>query len=81
MVNFLLLIPSFLLAVYYPKVGNLAALFGSFTTMLCIYMLPVGTFLKMKWDQIKNFPAEQLEGLTDKDGVLFAELDLQNDSN
>lgn len=51
--NIALLFPSFLLAVYYPKVGNVAAYLGSFTTMFCIYILPIACFLKMKYDQIK----------------------------
>jgi hypothetical protein len=59
--NFLLLIPSFALAIYYPQVGDLAALFGSFTTMLCIYLLPLGTYLKMRHEEIKVPISEKLE--------------------
>lgn len=47
--NTALIVPSFLLAIFYPQVGSLAGLAGAFGTMLCIYILPVGTYLKFKW--------------------------------
>ena len=42
------------MAVYYPKVGSLAAILGSFGTMLCIYILPVSTYLKSLHTTIKS---------------------------
>lgn len=54
MMNLGLIFPSFVLAVYYPKVGSLAAILGSFGTMLCIYILPVSTYLKSLHSQIKS---------------------------
>lgn len=58
-VNFCLMIPSFLLAIYYPQVGDVAGLAGSFATMLCIYLLPVGCYIKMKYDEI-SLPTKAL---------------------
>jgi len=52
--NLFLIVPSFVLAVYYPKVGSLAAILGSFGTMLCIYILPVSTYLKSLHSSIKS---------------------------
>jgi hypothetical protein len=52
--------PSFLLAVYYPKVGSLAAILGSFGTMLCIYILPVSTYLKSLHSSIKSGKMSEL---------------------
>ena len=54
MMNFFLIMPSFILAVYYPKVGSLAAILGSFGTVLCIYILPVSTYLKSLHSSIKT---------------------------
>jgi hypothetical protein len=67
-VNFLLLVPSFLLAIYYPQVGKLAGYCGSFATMLCIYLLPLATYLKMKHEQIKVPISEKLELEAQTDG-------------
>jgi hypothetical protein len=54
MMNLLLITPSFVLAVYYPKVGSLAAILGAFGTMLSIYILPVSTYLKSLHSSIKT---------------------------
>lgn len=47
LMNIGLLLPAFMLAIWYPNVGALAALLGSFSTMLVIYILPMATHLKM----------------------------------
>ena len=54
MMNLLILTGPFLLAIWYPQVGTLAALGGSFATMLVIYFLPIITHLKYKYSSIKN---------------------------
>ena len=54
MMNVLILTPAFLLAIFYPQVGTLAALLGSFSTMLVIYFLPITTYLKYKHSTIRN---------------------------
>ena len=59
------MIPSFLLAIYYPQVGDVAGLAGSFATMLCIYLLPVACYIKMKYDQI-NLPTKALVADSDE---------------
>lgn len=43
-----------LLGIFYPKVGSVAALFGAFTTMLVIYILPCVTYMKQMHTQIQN---------------------------
>ena len=68
MVNFALIVPSFLLAIYYPQVGDIAGLAGSFATMFCIYLLPVGCWIKMKWDEIYA-PSKALVENDDLNGV------------
>lgn len=50
-VNGLLMTPAFICAIYYPSVGNVAGLAGAFGTMFCIYILPISTYLKYKWDE------------------------------
>jgi len=52
--NFLILIGPFLLAIWYPQVGTLAAFGGSFSTMLVIYFMPIITHLKFKYSSIRN---------------------------
>ena len=52
--NTMILTPPFLLAIFYPQVGTLAALLGSFATMLVIYFLPISTYLKYKYSTIRN---------------------------
>lgn len=52
MMNFALLVPPFLLAIWYPQVGMLASLGGSFATMLVCYFLPISTHLKYKHTMI-----------------------------
>ena len=48
--NSCLILPAFLLAIYYPEVGDLAGILGAAATMLVIYIVPNVTYLKMKWD-------------------------------
>ena len=43
--NFLILLPAFLLGVWYPKVGDLAAKLGAFACMFVVYVIPVVTFI------------------------------------
>lgn len=52
--NTMLIIPSFALAIYYPQVGSIAGLAGAFGTMLCIYILPIMTYMKYWWVQITD---------------------------
>ena len=49
-----MILPAFLLAVYYPEIGSLAGLLGSAATMLVIYIVPNITYVKMKWDASFN---------------------------
>ena len=53
MMNFALLMPAFLLAIFYPQVGTLAAIGGSFATMLVCYFLPIATHIKYKHTAIQ----------------------------
>ena len=46
--NACLIIPAFLLAVYYPQIGNLAGILGGFATMFVIYIVPNVTYMVMK---------------------------------
>ena len=60
----MLILPAFLLAIYYPEVGNLAGILGAAATMLVIYIVPNMTYLKMKWDATyskKNVDAFEYE--------------------
>ena len=52
--NLCILIGPFLLAIWYPQVGTLAALGGSFSTMLVCYLLPILTHIKFKYSSIRN---------------------------
>ncbi len=52
--NTILIIPSFVLAIYYPQVGSIAGLAGAFGTMLCIYFLPIFTYMKYWWTKITD---------------------------
>jgi len=54
LLNFALLIPAFLSAIYYPQIGNLAGLMGGFATMFCIYILPTVVYAKMMHTAISN---------------------------
>lgn len=47
--NTILIIPSFILAIYYPQVGTIAGLACAFGNLFCIYILPVVTYWKFKW--------------------------------
>ena len=50
----LFITPAFLLAVYYPKIGDIAGVAGATATMFVIYIVPNVTYLKMKWDVISR---------------------------
>lgn len=52
--NTLILIGPGVLAVVYPEVGKLAGLLGAVGGCLCIYILPVVTFLAQKRTEISN---------------------------
>ncbi len=52
MLNTALMVPAFLLALLYPEVGPIAGYLGAFGTLFCIYMVPLATYLKMKYDGI-----------------------------
>ena len=54
MLNTLILIGPGILAVVYPEVGKLAGLLGAVGGCLCIYILPVVTFLAQKRTEINN---------------------------
>ena len=54
MMNFLILIGPFALAIWYPQVGTLAGLGGSFATMLVVYFVPIITYLNFKRNSVKN---------------------------
>jgi len=54
MLNTLILIGPGVLAVVYPEVGHLAGLLGAVGGCLCIYILPVATFLAQKRTEIRN---------------------------
>ena len=54
MINSLILIMPFILAVFYPDVGKLAAYLSSVAGLFCIYVLPTVTYLKSLYTQIKN---------------------------
>ena len=47
--NFVLLIPAFATAIYYPQVAVICGLFASLGTMASIYILPISCYLKSKW--------------------------------
>lgn len=46
MLSFAITIPAISLAIWYPYVGKLGALFAAFSTMFVIYILPLATFTK-----------------------------------
>lgn len=52
--NVLILIAPFLLAIFYPQVGKLAGILGSFSALGCIYVMPTITYLKSLYTQVKN---------------------------
>ena len=60
MMNLAILTPPFLLAIWYPQVGTVASLGGSFATMLVVYFLPIVTYLKFKHSAITNPDIAQL---------------------
>jgi hypothetical protein len=55
MINFAIVMPACCLAIWYPKVGSVAAIAGAFTTMFTIYVLPVMTNIAQKHDEIENY--------------------------
>lgn len=65
----MLITPSFILAIYYPQVGTLAGILGGVMSMFCIYMLPIGTYLKMKWTRLNS--KQQLEQENKKSRNMF----------
>jgi len=54
MLNFIILILPLILAIFVPNIGPLAAVLGSTGGFLCIYGLPVFTFLSQKWMEVKH---------------------------
>lgn len=54
LMNLAILTGPFLLAIWYPQVGTVASLGGSFATMLVVYFLPIVTHLKFKQSSIHN---------------------------
>jgi hypothetical protein len=44
-----------------------AGLCGAFATMLCIYILPIATYLKHRWTEINN--PEKIKEIVDSDNV------------
>lgn len=46
LLSFTLCLPSIALAIWYPYVGKIGALFAAFSTMFVIYLLPLATFSK-----------------------------------
>ena len=60
LMNLAILTPPFLLAIWYPQVGTVASLGGSFATMLVVYFLPIVTYLKFKHSCIRNPDIAQL---------------------
>lgn len=55
MINFAIVMPACCLAIWYPKVGSVAAIAGAFTTMFTIYVLPVMTNIAQKHNEIENY--------------------------
>ena len=47
--NLMLMLPAFILSIYYPDVGKLAGYLGAFATALVIYCVPTVTWLVMKY--------------------------------
>jgi len=54
MLNLIILILPVILAIVYPHIGPLAGVLGSIGGFLCIYGLPVITFLSQKWMEVKH---------------------------
>ena len=54
LMNLCILTGPFLLAIWYPQVGTVAGIGGSFSTMLVVYFLPIVTYLKFKHSSIMN---------------------------
>lgn len=52
-INCCILVLPFLLSVFYPNVGVLAGYLGSVSALFCIYILPIATYLKYKYTEIK----------------------------
>ena len=52
--NTLILIMPFCLAVWYPEVGVLAGYLGSCSALFCIFILPICTYLKHRYTEVKN---------------------------
>ncbi len=54
LLNVSILILPLILAIFVPKIGPLAAVLGSIGGFLCIYGLPVFTFLSQTYTQVKH---------------------------
>ena len=54
LMNFFILLPAFLAAVWYPKVGSLAAMLGAVACMFVVYFIPIVTYLKFMSTSIHN---------------------------
>ena len=52
--NFCILVPPLALAIWYPEVGKVAGIGGSFATMFVCYFLPIATNLSYKKSLITN---------------------------
>jgi hypothetical protein len=63
LINLVLMMPAFCLAVWYPKVGEVAALCAAFSTMLVMYCLPIMTYLRMKHMEAGLDESERDNGL------------------
>jgi hypothetical protein len=70
-------LPAVCLSIWYPKVGNLAALCGGFTTMFVIYILPVFTHIAQKHSEIDNLHlTKAIRGDTDADEFLNSRISI-----
>ncbi len=52
--NILILIAPFILSIFYPQVGRLAGVLGSFSAISCVYVLPTITYLKDMQHYVSN---------------------------
>lgn len=49
MLNVAIMIPAYLLAMFYPQVGSIAGKASAFGSVLCIYTLPLACYLGMRY--------------------------------
>jgi amino acid transporter len=52
--NVAILIAPFILSIFYPQVGKLAGVLGSFSAISCVYILPTITYLKDREHYVLN---------------------------